>query len=241
VTDSCEQPDRPGRAAPEPITVDPPAAPAVAPLPVTLRDVTFLHLPIGGRALRDDRPEPVAEHPTQQLPLVKRVESMKFSSVELRTGLQAGAQQLPPTRQTGRDAHPRTEEQGQLAAAGAVGQRRRRLHQLGAQRPAPLPTTQVLHRSIHRGIRRDEGDVDPVAVHDVVRDVEQAAPRSSPNPPSPIPNTGSTTRGSTRRGSPGTTAATCSRTARTPSSSHGRPAPGGRLTSRNQTVSVARP
>ena len=43
MTDSCEQPDRPGRAAPEPITVDPPPAPAVAPLPVTLSDVTFLH------------------------------------------------------------------------------------------------------------------------------------------------------------------------------------------------------
>ena len=33
----------PRRAAPEPITADPPAAPAVAPLPVTLSDVTFLH------------------------------------------------------------------------------------------------------------------------------------------------------------------------------------------------------
>jgi hypothetical protein len=30
-------------AAPEPITVDPPASPAVAPLPVALHDVTFLH------------------------------------------------------------------------------------------------------------------------------------------------------------------------------------------------------
>jgi uncharacterized protein len=43
VTDSRGQPDRPGSAAPEPITVDPPATPAVAPLPVALSDVTFLH------------------------------------------------------------------------------------------------------------------------------------------------------------------------------------------------------
>src|SRR4051794_40888772 len=49
------------------------------------------------------------------------------------------------------------------------------------------------------------------------------------------------TRGSTRRESHGTTAAISSRTSRTPSSSHGRPAPGGRSTSRSQTVSVPRP
>jgi hypothetical protein len=43
VTDSREQPDRSGHAALEPITVDPPRPPAVAPLAVTLSDVTFLH------------------------------------------------------------------------------------------------------------------------------------------------------------------------------------------------------
>jgi hypothetical protein len=43
VTDSREQPDRPGHAAPEPITTDPPPPAAVAPLAVTLSDVTFLH------------------------------------------------------------------------------------------------------------------------------------------------------------------------------------------------------
>lgn len=43
MTDSCEQPDRPGSAVPEPIGVDPPPSPAVAPLPVALSDVTFLH------------------------------------------------------------------------------------------------------------------------------------------------------------------------------------------------------
>lgn len=43
MTDSREQPDRSGHAALEPITVDPPPPPAVAPLAVTLSDVTFLH------------------------------------------------------------------------------------------------------------------------------------------------------------------------------------------------------
>jgi formate dehydrogenase major subunit len=43
VTDSREQPDRPGHAALEPITADPPPPPAVTPLAVTLSDVTFLH------------------------------------------------------------------------------------------------------------------------------------------------------------------------------------------------------
>src|SRR4051794_17081064 len=43
VTGSCEQPDRPSSAMPEPITVGPPPGPAVAPLAVAFSDVTFLH------------------------------------------------------------------------------------------------------------------------------------------------------------------------------------------------------
>jgi uncharacterized protein len=52
VTDSREQPDRPGRAAPEPITTDPPPPPAVTPLAVTLSDVTFLHWPYDPSVVR---------------------------------------------------------------------------------------------------------------------------------------------------------------------------------------------
>ena len=43
MTDRRGHPDRPGGAAPEPNTGDPPAGPAVAPLPVALSDITFLH------------------------------------------------------------------------------------------------------------------------------------------------------------------------------------------------------
>jgi hypothetical protein len=137
-------------------------------------------VPIGGRALRDDRAEPVAEHPAQQLPLIERLETVEIRGVEIGTGLQAGAQQLPPTRQARRDAHARTEEQGQLTAASAVGQRCRRLQQHGVQRPAPLPAAQVLHRPVHRRIRCHESDVDRVIPHDVVRDVEEAADHRAP-------------------------------------------------------------
>ena len=52
MTRSPEQPDRPESPMPEPIAIDPPRAAPVAPLPVALSDVTFLHWAYEPEAVR---------------------------------------------------------------------------------------------------------------------------------------------------------------------------------------------